>query len=65
MQLLSILLTVLFIGLKLSNFIDWSWWLVISPLIFYFSLYMFFVFLFLAIAAFVQNVKLNIKKRKQ
>ena len=26
------LLTLLFIGLKLSNHIDWSWWWVLSPL---------------------------------
>lgn len=26
------LLTVLFIGLKLTNYIDWSWWWVLSPL---------------------------------
>jgi membrane protein YdbS with pleckstrin-like domain len=26
------LLTVLFIGLKLTNNIDWSWWWVLSPL---------------------------------
>lgn len=26
------LLAVLFIGLKLSNIIDWSWWWVLSPL---------------------------------
>lgn len=26
------LLTVLFIGLKLTNHIDWSWWWVLSPL---------------------------------
>ena len=26
------LLTVLFIGLKLGNVIDWSWWWVLSPL---------------------------------
>ena len=25
------LLTVLFVGLKLTNFIDWSWWWVLSP----------------------------------
>lgn len=25
------LLTLLFIGLKLTGFIDWSWWLVFSP----------------------------------
>ena len=26
------LLTVLFIGLKLTNYIDWSWWWVLSPM---------------------------------
>ena len=26
------LLTVLFIGLKLTNVINWSWWWVLSPL---------------------------------
>lgn len=26
------LLTVLFIGLKLTNIINWSWWWVLSPL---------------------------------
>ena len=31
--MLLTLLTVLFIGLKLTAYIDWSWWLVLSPLI--------------------------------
>ena len=26
------LLTVLFVGLKLTNYIDWSWWWVVSPI---------------------------------
>lgn len=26
------MLTVLFIGLKLTNYIDWSWWWVLSPI---------------------------------
>lgn len=26
------MLTILFIGLKLTNFITWSWWWVLSPL---------------------------------
>ena len=30
--LLTTLLTVLFVGLKLTNHIDWSWWWVLSPL---------------------------------
>jgi hypothetical protein len=27
------LLTILFIGLKLTGFIDWSWWWVLSPIL--------------------------------
>lgn len=27
------LLTVLFIGLKLTHYINWSWWIVLSPLL--------------------------------
>lgn len=26
------LLTILFIALKLTNYIDWSWWWVLSPI---------------------------------
>jgi len=26
------MLTILFIGLKLTNYIDWSWWWILSPL---------------------------------
>jgi len=25
--------TVLFIGLKLTHYIDWSWWLIFSPIL--------------------------------
>jgi hypothetical protein len=32
MNLLATLLTVLFVGLKLTENISWSWWLVLSPL---------------------------------
>lgn len=41
------LLAVLFIGLKLTGHIDWSWWWVLSPLWLGFAL----VILFLVIAA--------------
>lgn len=30
-DLLTGLLTILFIGLKLTGFIDWSWWWVLAP----------------------------------
>lgn len=32
------LLQVLFIGLKLANFIDWSWWAVFSPALVFISI---------------------------
>lgn len=31
MRSFTILLTILFIGLKLTGYIDWSWWFVLSP----------------------------------
>lgn len=27
------ILTILFIGLKLTGYIDWSWWFVLSPIL--------------------------------
>jgi hypothetical protein len=46
--LLLTLLGVLFIGLKLTGYIDWSWWLILlpiyGPLIFFLG---FFVFIFI------------------
>lgn len=33
-ELFVMMLTVLFIGLKLTGYIDWSWWWVLSPIIF-------------------------------
>ena len=42
-------LTILFIGLRLMGFIDWSWFWVLSPVIAVFSFYM-VVFVFALIA---------------
>ena len=47
------LLTILFIGLKLTNHIDWSWWWVLSPLWIGFALWAVIVVLFLVGAAIV------------
>jgi hypothetical protein len=41
------LLTVLFVGLKLTNYIDWSWWWVLSPTIVQVGLAIFFLFILL------------------
>ncbi len=47
------LLTILFVGLKLTNHIDWSWWWVLSPTLFQVGLV--FLFLFLGfVVAFLQ-----------
>jgi hypothetical protein len=44
------LLTILFIGLKLTDYIDWSWWWVLSPLWLPFAIVMTIVLLVLIFA---------------
>lgn len=44
------LLTVLFIGLKLTGFIHWSWWWVLSPIWISIALVVFIVSIVTAIA---------------
>ena len=38
-------LTVIFIVLKLTHLINWSWWFVISPLLIWFVLYIIIIFI--------------------
>ena len=45
------LLTVLFIGLKLTNVINWSWWWVLSPLWIDFALIIVIIIVLLLIKA--------------
>jgi hypothetical protein len=47
MQNLTYIITALFIGLKLTNQIDWSWLLVLSPLPIGFVIQWFFVSVFI------------------
>jgi hypothetical protein len=54
MKLLAILLTVLFIGLKLTDYVAWSWILVLSPLLIWIGYIVFLLFV-LGICAFVAN----------
>jgi hypothetical protein len=54
MKLLAILLTVLFIGLKLTDYVAWSWILVLSPLLIWIGYIVFLLFL-LGICALVAN----------
>ena len=41
------LLTVLFIGLKLTNYVNWSWWWVLSPLLISFGIGIIFLLIVL------------------
>lgn len=45
------LLTVLFVGLKLTGYINWSWWWVLSPMWISLLIVIVLVVFFLAIAA--------------
>lgn len=47
------LLCLLFIGLKLTGFVDWPWWVVLSPLWGKFAL----MLLFLLIALLADHIK--------
>jgi len=55
------LLTVLFIGLKLTNNIDWSWFWVLSPLLYYPLIYG-FILVFAFVAATVIEFSERFKK---
>ena len=45
------LLTILFVGLKLTGFIDWSWWWVLSPMLMWAGLLLAFLLVFAVIVA--------------
>jgi predicted tellurium resistance membrane protein TerC len=51
------MLTILFIGLKLTNNIDWSWWWVISPIWISVSLFISFVVISLIVMVIVEARK--------
>jgi hypothetical protein len=63
MKLLSILLTVLFIGLKLTDTITWSWVLVLSPLLIYIGINLIIITISLIIIYFANIVKVNKRKK--
>jgi len=56
------LLTILFVGLKLTNHIDWSWWWVLSPTLFQIGLG-FLVLLVVFIASFC-GAAIKVSKKK-
>ena len=54
------LLTIVFITLKLTNYIDWSWWWVLSPLWIPFAIIM----LVILLLAMFTNGRFTIRRRK-
>lgn len=54
---LCTLLTVLFVGLKLTDYIDWSWWWVLSPLWIGLALFLFIMAIVLGFAALIGAFK--------
>jgi len=54
------LLTIVFITLKLTNYIDWSWWWVLSPLWIPFVV----IVLVILLLAIFTNGRLTIRRRK-
>ena len=57
MNLLATLLTVLFVGLKLTENIAWSWWLVLSPLPIVFVGEIVILFLFTFFKTIIEGLK--------
>jgi hypothetical protein len=54
------LLTIVFITLKLTNYIDWSWWWVLSPLWIPFAI----IVLVILLLVIFTNERLTIRRRK-
>lgn len=52
-------LTVLFIGLKLAGFIDWSWWWILSPI----WISILFVLVILAIVGIIALIVWLVRKK--
>jgi len=51
------LLTILFIGLKLTGYVGWSWWWVLSPIWISFLAWLVFITIFLAFAVLVSRIR--------
>jgi len=58
----SSLLTVLFVGLKLTGYIDWNWFLVLLPMLLAPILFLLFLFVALIVGIKVKDVE-NSKKK--
>lgn len=56
------LLTVLFVGLKLTGYISWSWWWVLSPIWIPLAIVLGFFVVFFLIAAIVLGIGALLKR---
>lgn len=59
------MLTILFIGLKLTHYIDWSWWWVLTPLWGSFALMLAFLTLFGVFSIFILLLNKLFANRKR
>ncbi len=53
---ISVGLTILFICLKLAGLIDWSWWIILSPLLFEVAIVLFLMLMFFIVFVFCEFV---------
>lgn len=62
MKLLANLLTVLFVGLKLGNVIDWSWLIVVSPFLIWTGFVLFLIICNAILQAYLESQKTDTEK---
>lgn len=62
MKTLAILLTVLFVGLKLGNVINWSWLAVLSPLLIWIGLVFFLIVCSAILQTYLESKKTETEK---
>lgn len=57
-------LTILFIGLKLTHYIDWNWWLILSPTLIPLGIILSYAILIIFVSAFTGTpIKVTRKKK--
>jgi len=59
------MLTVLFVGLKLTHYIDWSWWWVLSPMMIPFAFWLLLVLLLALRAAALDLRDILMEKKRE
>lgn len=63
MKFLAVVLTIIFTVARIMNLITWSWWLVLSPALFYFGAIVLF-FVVMGIVCLIYNLIDKIRESK-